>query len=375
MIFLGSSQTFLGVLISLFVLCMVLNDGNFLYNILVEIKSRIYKEIDDLDKELKFEDINDSSDYKLLIRHINEKETSVIPEDQLILSNAIGLKMKVISQFASLKSRYSGSLLKPASNTMDRIEESKEQLIAPLYALLSCIMIFICDELIVGLPQYNYWITSYMSIFILISTVYWSVLWITYYSDINISGKKSCLKEKIQLCHDTIGKKIKWKYTLCVPIIYIIFSFVALTINRVIFQQIVLFGLGLVLPIIVLSILKIRKHHEYQEYTYESCIKHFIGFSIMSIIITLTSLFLGKYIDGISLLFIYLEDFTLFKYMIFIFILFEGLILPFLVPYLGFHKVLRSFKSSVEENKAQYDTGVMDIEKELNKYCKENIPQ
>ena len=73
--FLGDSQTFLGVISSFLVLCIVINESNFIYNILGDIKKRISREIDKFDKTTDLQQINtilNSSDYKLFERYIGK---------------------------------------------------------------------------------------------------------------------------------------------------------------------------------------------------------------------------------------------------------------------------------------------------------------
>lgn len=59
--FLGYSQTFIGVLASLLVLCIVLDKSNFIFNILNNIKEQIKNEIAELDRDTGFNNIDDIS--------------------------------------------------------------------------------------------------------------------------------------------------------------------------------------------------------------------------------------------------------------------------------------------------------------------------
>lgn len=355
---------------------MILDKGNFLYNILSEIKSRIYNEIRKLDKSLKFEDINDCSDYKLLLRHIDEleKKKKKSRNEKKPLANAFMLNMTVINRFGGLKSKYSASLLKPASEIMNGIEKSKEQVIAPLYALLTCLIVFVCDELIIGMSRIAFYVSSFLGVYISISTIYWTIMWLTFLLDIKMDGNKSKPRKWFQKVREKFGVKITWKHILAYPVFYGICLYAALHVENLFWKRFVAFGIGMILPSLAVACLKVRRHYDKDAYTYESCIKHFLGFVLMSMSVTITTLILSKLDNEVSGVFIYYNDVTPFKYVIFSFILMCGLILPFAIPYIGFHKIFDLFCTNVKRNKEEYDKGISELKNELQDYCKKNVP-
>ena len=133
MLFLGGSQTFIGILASLIVLCVILDKSNFIHSILDEIGKRIDEEIKSLDKAVGFDVINDmpaNSDYKLLQRYINELrvEAKTRPECKQLLISAMAMDMKLQATFDQLKSGYSSKFLKPAHDLIEKIQGQKNRL-------------------------------------------------------------------------------------------------------------------------------------------------------------------------------------------------------------------------------------------------------
>ena len=175
MLFLGGSQTFIGILASLIVLCVILDKSNFIHSILDEIGKRIDEEIKSLDKAVGFDVINDvpaNSDYKLLQRYINELrvEAKTRPECKQLLISAMA--------------------------------------IAPFYALLFCLTGFICDEIVVGVAGTSDFVVSFLTIFVAFSGIFWLMMWKIFFRDIRIETEEgSSQKTKV-----FVSRWIRWKW-------------------------------------------------------------------------------------------------------------------------------------------------------------------
>lgn len=62
--FLGSSQTFVGILATLIILCIGRNDNNFIYEVLKDIKSQIVEYTKRIKPTISLDSVKESSDYK-----------------------------------------------------------------------------------------------------------------------------------------------------------------------------------------------------------------------------------------------------------------------------------------------------------------------
>lgn len=381
MIFLGSSQTFFGVLASLLVLCLVLDKSNFLYNILDEIQVRINEEIEKLNTAIDSIDFNvvdkilkKRSDYKLLGRYIQELKTKTQADPSFIpqLNEALCLDMKIRTTFGQLKSKYSGEFLKPAKDLMDDIHKAKEQIIAPLYALLCCLIIFICDELLAGKPEFCDFIVTFLTVFFSISVLFWIMIWKTFFRDIRIEDNSQTTKPK----QDYIMKFMRWKYVLVVcPLFYGLCLYLSSFIPFAELKWGVAFGIGLFLPVGIIAYLKVRSHHEFGVYTYEFGFNHFIGLLFFSLLIATVTEGLCAWIDMCSATCLLYQDVSAIKMAMLSMILLSGLLFPFLMPYLGFLCVLKLVKEKVKSSQSSISNKLDSLKKELETFCDNNISE
>lgn len=72
LIFLGDSQTFVGVLATIIVMCVIVGESNFIYKILNLIKKQMSDNMADISAEVSYSKLHDDSDYKLLKVLISE---------------------------------------------------------------------------------------------------------------------------------------------------------------------------------------------------------------------------------------------------------------------------------------------------------------
>ena len=190
---LGYSQTFMGVLTSLLVLCIIINNSNFIHEILGKIGDKIDKEIESLDHTINIEaayyKLTKKASYKLLQCFIDtphEKERR-----GELYSQALQLDMKLKASFDNFKSEYSPKFIRPARALIQTVKDSREQVISPLYALLYCLIVFICDEILYNLPTAGNFIVTFLSIFTILSFVLWTILWYSFIKGIKIMPEDS----------------------------------------------------------------------------------------------------------------------------------------------------------------------------------------
>lgn len=120
----------------------------------------------------------------------------------------MAMDMKLQATFDQLKSGYSSKFLKPAHDLIEKIQRSKEQVIAPLYALLFCLTVFICDEIVVGVAGTSDFVVSFLTIFVAFSGIFWLMMWKIFFRDIRIETEEgSSQKTKV-----FVSRWIRWKW-------------------------------------------------------------------------------------------------------------------------------------------------------------------
>lgn len=170
-IFLGKSQTFVGVLATVIVMCVLAGENNFIYKILYLIKAQMADNLKNVSSEINFIKLNNNSDFKLLKVLMSGKGN--LSESQKAEGG------KILNNISLWKSDFQVENAKPQMYGEDR-----EISLAPLYTFLFVLVLFLYDELLrSSLIPFNDFLVSSLSFFTLFSSVYWAGKWMTYVID------------------------------------------------------------------------------------------------------------------------------------------------------------------------------------------------
>lgn len=360
---LGNSQTFLGTLATLTILCIFFCKSNFIYSILEEIKMKFEEEIKSLRTNTKIERITEKTDYKLL-RQVANNDNSDNPE---LKAEAIALLAKITDAKLQLQFKYI-----PVEGTGDTLIEdihsSKEQILAPLYTFCYCLVIFIFDELL-RIPTIGNidFLCSVLSIFSTISIVFWGLIWIKFlivYFPWNSSKIHNFTKETEQRGESLLYSVIK-KSLLC-GLFFIIGIWI---IRYFILPHRYLYGIvvSFIIPIVYIGYKKLFVNKNAKEYTYLLTIGHFFGFILLSV---LFCLILFTYIGIFDSYNHWLNPFQIdiFKIIILCAILLNGLILPFFMPYLCYYIIYIKAQRDVKDSKTKAEAIENDLIKSLEEF-------
>lgn len=397
MTLLGGCQTFIGVLATLIVLCVIFNESNFLCNILQESQTRLTKEINNVDDSTGFEDIISAEpSYKLLIRYLKELKArqdagTMSDADKLALAKAGKMELKVHATFSNLKAEFSNDLNLRKVAKFTEICNTKEQVLSPFYTLLSCLMVFWADELTCEFPQTTDYIITFLSFFFIFSLLFWTIVWIRFWNRTTIldtlqnPGTPRQSKTKWPTIIIRLGDKFKqttkqsksevvrWLIISIVSLIlYSCFLLLPIPYKNIETQRFFVFCIGLILPLSIIAIRKSSKHNN-DEYTYGFCLKHFLGLCSMAIFFTIITVVACSFTQTEDIRFTYQCLFAT-RFLIQISILFSGLILPVLIPYRGFKKINNEFKSTAQKRKSAMLDDVKTIISELNTFCQKEVP-
>ena len=188
---LGNSQTFLGVLTTIIVLCVFLaSSSNLLFNILKPIKNDIKANIKEIDRQFE----GDKDKLKDKTKEVKEKVGKIFTfcrehnVNHELSNKALKLLDEIEFNTQSIENYVTKSKKWVWKRAFKVIMNAKEIILAPLYTLLFCMVVFVFNE-IWGLN----WIdckllgTSLYS-FLFISTAFWILVWIYFWNRTRIKA-------------------------------------------------------------------------------------------------------------------------------------------------------------------------------------------
>lgn len=338
--FLGESQTFIGVLATVIVMCVIVGESNFIHKILDLIKRQMADNLKNVSAEVSFAKLHDDSDYKLLKVLISDKKMP--PEYQSLggqLLSDISL-WKSTAQVESAKSEMQG--------------EDRELTQAALYSFLFVLVLFLFDELFrTTLIPYNDFMVSVLSLFTLFSSIYWVCKWGTYVLDlIRNNGKRtynlvteSRLTKLMLSLHQTSLKNDWWRMLL--EILYSSSVVAAMTIANIdgplLTYAIIIVG---VLPPFIAEglfhLYPIEKIESDLDDGYKTILNHFGRMLFMSIAVSaLFVVFDNTFLSTRGMMLSY-DNLRTLKIFSVGFIIFNGLVIPSVLPFHTYRYLSRS---------------------------------
>ncbi len=349
---LSHSSSFFGVLVTLVVLCVFANNNNFIHTILKSIKDdQIKPQIDKLEIDTDFQSVKQTTDYKIFQKAIKGEDGYCLKPEQM--KQALSLDLEIQAEFDKFRGTLTPTILKPAYDTLETIKQSKEQVMAPLYSLLVCLAVFVCDEILHVIPFSRDILITFLSTLIFISYFFWGVIWFSLwrdtYNSLIVTKKPNRftykLKNLVKFC-ERINYRKGLRLLIEIDII-VILTIVLCAINPV-WIRITLYATSLLIPLFAIAAYRVSRHSNLGIYSYDFLFKHFCVISLLSLMVTMTfAIGASHHILVDEMLFGY-ENCNLLKYSILVFIILNGLILPFIMPYWGYKYVLEFAKHKTQ---------------------------
>lgn len=176
--FLGGSQTFVGVLATLIILCINRNENNFIFEVLTDIRNQIVEYAKRLKPSIAIDSIKNALYYKAILLFLQndkckEKNKELCGKCEHAVEEIEMAKFSLQGRVTN----WDSSIIKLANI----IENKKEQQKAPMFAFAFCIVVFIIDEFLRS--QYilfNSELLAILSLFTIYVTIYWVVKWIVF---------------------------------------------------------------------------------------------------------------------------------------------------------------------------------------------------
>lgn len=363
---LGDSQTFLGTLATLTILCVLHNESNFIYRILKNVKENFQNEINSLRINTNFENVTKSAEYKLLSLYLNNpvSEPGLKEEGAKLMSKISDAKLLLQIRYATVEDK--GDAL------IEEIYNSEEQVLAPLYSFGYCLIIFVFDELLRVAPVgHNDFLCSTLVVFCLFSIAFWVFIWGKFMEKYLLVQHGGRQKMKGKNC--TGGKKrIKVLNSYLCKTGFAFGIMVAGLFLTNIFLPVRFYSYGLagsmLLPIACIGIVKLFAKGNKKMYTHLFALGHLGGFVLLAVFFCLILFLYMEYAgDGEC----WLRPFQVhyFKMAIFAAILLNGLFLPFFMPYICYYEIYQRAQKSVKNSEAEAHDITSGLLAELRLFC------
>jgi hypothetical protein len=312
MTFLGTSNTFLSVLVTLIVLCILSNSNNFIHEILAEIKKKIDTQICSLKSESNFGSITSTTQYKLLQYYIKEESNYEYP----LYSKALELDMKIKAKIDTYQGNVANDWMRPAQDATDLISNSKEQILSPLFALMIALVAFIIEEVVStqAVQCVLDAVATFLTYFLSLSLLFLIFFWLVFAHDVFKAGK-----EKGDKAFSSLTKALHYRQT--------------------------------------------------EFYSYENLFSIFFLLFLFSLIITaIQYVFVYCYqFEGLSL--VSYDNIKALRYVMLCMVVVAGLVLPFLGPYCGYRYVLKYATNLNEKEKHDKDAMKNEFLRQLDEIC------
>ena len=369
--FLGGSQTFIGTLATIVFLFVIANSSNFIFVLLGEIRESIKAKMNNLKEELGLKSIERSKKYEQLMSYItnDDNDDALRLEGRKLVNKIHDVQNELLLTYYPFD--------KEVKPYLERIQNAKEQLLAPLYVFGFCLVVFLFDEMLrCSRIDYNDFLFSMLSVFVFLSYIYWIFLWYRYFyrmkrmlnqlSDSNASkGLISDWKELIRKSLKRYGKWMSrlnpiWSASLRI-MWHVLILIISLAASLFLKNPWCFIIFGLAMPIVLSGVIRISGKRS-GGYSYLFMCGHFAAISVEAVVMTCVIWAFVGITDSQSILMMQCYDNFYIKSAVSVFIILNGIILPFLMPYW----IFRKFKKRVVEEVSDGRTVVRERRSSLN---------
>lgn len=397
---LGSSQTFLGFLGSLLVMCIIAGSSNFISQILRKIRRDNEKEIKKLDNdelthpEYYINKADQDSDFYIVRKFLdnpvlfinnkiekagrdkkgkqNQSKKSGKKVEKLRLK-ALSLTLELYATSSKVKCQTSKELLEATRPIQDFLSSTTEQYLAPFYMLLYCLAIFFLDEIVAYKPESYDFSVSAIAIFTLLSVIFWVSIWICFVKGVRkLIGKddkdsKKATKSKV---YKYFSKYPVWK---CIALL--LMSFVVGYCIAIFFfdsgdwcRYPVFYLISIVMPLSYISYIFIQRHSGFGNFGYRFSARHFLMLLTISLIYSFAIWSIPELNNGqYSMIYIYDGNPFYIKMTMLIFVTINGLLMPYATQSWSIRKLKKYIEAKVDESKQKLEKAYTKIFDEIKK--------
>lgn len=352
------SQTFVGVIASLLLITIIWShESNFVMRIVDE-RSEAIK---DIWRKLNNSIRERSRKWRLLNKSAYKKFQAM--EKVYILGNGFGQKIQMDERgkerFLLLDERletwrelliteYSRNILPMINRKIDAIKVSKKIVVSAIFALMSCLLVFVADEAMAIFPMIKDYIVSFLCLFLVIGSAYalgmWGSFFFRYLPWVDDEKLKNNKFNSIKQL-DSI-KIIGWLTGIAV-----LSCLLGVIISSPKLLKFIVFGVGMIVPVMCVGGLKILCRDYTENHPYSFAINHFIEFCVLAGIWTSLLFMCSCVLPNLSNVFFVYTDWNPLLVFLEIYLIFIGIIFPIFLPYLNTYILQWYMKSRLYEPK------------------------
>ena len=368
---LGDSQTFIGVLATIVLLCVVTESSNFLFVILEGYAKPTRKNIKALKKKIdrRLSNLKESIENNTLFTIVNEIDKDK-HSSSFLKEKAIEYQTYISFSLDGIYSELDSSYINPFWRRCQDVKYSKEQTFAPLFVLGYCIIVFLCDELVSCSPSLLSLIVSILAIFTFLATLYLSGIWgkfiCEFFPRFNEVKHYSMEESRNVSFEKSVTTLVE---TALIPYLFVILSlwFTDRFITPVSTYTVrLIIGFCILIPLSIIGIRHLRLRRSYGRYSHSQLFWHFVFVLVVSSVYALI-LFL-PYDFLTSSRFEYSQKLWELKFSIIFFIILFGIILPFVIPYFCYNSIHYHSYKEYNKNVKKLDEESRRVEIMIDEY-------
>lgn len=360
---LGSTQTFIGVLLTLNVLCIFLDkSNNFIFALLEDQNERFVKRLiqcqDKIKKEI--EAFKNSADYNVfqdIMQSLGKVPNEVRLNAQKLSFN---VSVNILNYTTDITESYS---------PLDKIQKYREQVLAPVFSLGFGLMVFVLDE--IGRFIRNDIGAFVLAIyaFLFVAIVYWGIIWWGFIS--HSAHSHDGEDAKTNWVHNVHRKLGIWmgaflKYLLCGGFYWVLIKFLPWHLMNP-YGKIVFSITIMVLPISIFGIIRMWACRVKGEYSYMHVLGHLCAMLAYAAMIGVIYQFVLP-MEYASIPF--LTNTKVLSLLISIFLLVNGILLPFLCPYYRCTRIYSKKNKEIQKSHDVIKGQITDFIIEFNEMCR-----
>ena len=375
--FLGNSQTFLGVLATIIILFIISNNSNLIREILKEVKEKIAKSVENLQVNTDLSNITNTSEYKLISWFQKAGDG-----DEKLLDEASKWTAIVNSKRQELQSKYMDVELKDPE-ILKKIEESKEQSLAPLFSFIFCLILFVFDELLKAYSiKCNDFLLTFLSLYIVVSYVFWIMVWMNFIfymrhdirkiknTHIRVSWIESIIRYG-QLFREwylnrhifnKMGKPREGVLMFLRSFLIIVLVGLLLVMHRMLIpiNTILIVAFGIVIPIAIIGVIRLWAYVCENKFTFVFLCGHVLTIGAISFLLALVFIFGSEWLDIYdNIILQYSKPWM--KVTAFTFVGLNGIVLPLLLPYYCYNQYYHMAEKKVKDSKKDEEKEVDEL--------------